>query len=41
MSTTVPDEWNYKKAGLDLEKYAESMAGIAPLLARTWDTAHG
>jgi phosphoribosylformylglycinamidine cyclo-ligase len=35
----MPDEWNYKKAGLDLEKYAESMAGIAPLLARTWDTS--
>lgn len=35
----MPEEWNYKKAGLDLEKYAESMAGIQPLLARTWDTA--
>ena len=34
----MPDEWNYKKAGLDLEKYAESMAGIQPLLARTWNT---
>jgi len=33
----MPDEWNYKKAGLDLEKYAETMAGIQPLLARTWD----
>ena len=28
---------DYKKAGLDLEKYAETMAGIAPLLTRTWD----
>ena len=35
----MPEEWNYKKAGLDLEKYAESMAGIQPLLARTWDAA--
>jgi len=34
----MPEEWNYKKAGLDLEKYAETMAGIQPLLARTWDT---
>ena len=33
----MPEEWNYKKAGLDLEKYAETMAGIQPLLARTWD----
>ncbi|OWK35538.1 phosphoribosylformylglycinamidine cyclo-ligase [Fimbriiglobus ruber] len=31
--------WDYKKAGLDLEKYAETMSGIQPLLARTWDTA--
>ncbi len=29
--------WDYKRAGLDLEKYAETMAGIAPLLSRTWD----
>lgn len=28
--------WDYKKAGLDLEKYAETMSGIQPLLARTW-----
>ena len=27
----------YKDAGLDLEKYAEAMAGIQPLLTRTWD----
>ncbi len=33
----MPEPWDYKKAGLDLEKYAETMAGIAPLLARTWD----
>lgn len=33
----MPDSWDYKKAGLDLEKYAETMAGIQPLLARTWD----
>ncbi len=32
----MPDNWDYKKAGLDLEKYAETMAGIQPLLARTW-----
>ena len=33
----MPESWDYKKSGLDLEKYAETMAGIAPLLARTWD----
>ena len=33
----MPEPWDYKKAGLDLEKYAETMAGIQPLLARTWD----
>jgi phosphoribosylformylglycinamidine cyclo-ligase len=32
----MADEWSYKKAGLDLEKYAETMSGIQPLLARTW-----
>lgn len=32
-------QWDYKKAGLDLEKYAETMAGIQPLLSRTWDKA--
>ncbi len=32
-----PARWTYEKAGLNLEKYAETMAGIAPLLARTWD----
>lgn len=33
----MPESLDYKKAGLDLEKYAETMAGIAPLLTRTWD----
>jgi phosphoribosylformylglycinamidine cyclo-ligase len=33
----MSEPWDYKKAGLDLEKYAETMAGIAPLLSRTWD----
>jgi phosphoribosylformylglycinamidine cyclo-ligase len=28
----------YADAGLDLETYAQTMAGIAPLLTRTWDT---
>lgn len=28
---------DYKAAGLDLEKYAETMQGIAPWLTRTWD----
>jgi phosphoribosylformylglycinamidine cyclo-ligase len=32
----MSEPWDYKKAGLDLEKYAETMAGIQPLLARTW-----
>ena len=27
----------YADAGLNLEKYAETMAGIQPLLSRTWD----
>ena len=31
------EPWDYKRAGLDLERYAETMAGIQPLLARTWD----
>ena len=34
-----PAPWTYERAGLDLEKYAATMAGIAPLLARTWDAA--
>ncbi|MGL6074340.1 MAG: phosphoribosylformylglycinamidine cyclo-ligase [Fimbriiglobus sp.] len=29
--------WTYEAAGLNLEKYAETMAGIAPMLSRTWD----
>lgn len=33
----MPEQWDYKKAGLDLEKYAETMSGIQPLLARTHD----
>jgi phosphoribosylformylglycinamidine cyclo-ligase len=33
----MPEQWNYKKAGLDLEKYAETMSGIQPLLERTQD----
>jgi phosphoribosylformylglycinamidine cyclo-ligase len=33
----MSEPWDYKKAGLDLEKYAETMSGIQPLLARTWD----
>jgi phosphoribosylformylglycinamidine cyclo-ligase len=33
----MAEGWDYKKAGLDLEKYAATMAGIQPLLARTWD----
>ena len=33
----MPEPWDYKKAGLDLEKYAETMSGIQPLLARTQD----
>jgi phosphoribosylformylglycinamidine cyclo-ligase len=32
------EPWTYEKAGLNLEKYAETMAGIQPMLARTWDT---
>src|SRR5690242_16823510 len=34
--TGMPESLDYKKAGLDLEKYAETMAGIQPLLTRTW-----
>ena len=28
--------WTYAKAGLDLAAYARTMAGIQPMLARTW-----
>ena len=34
-----PDGWTYERAGLDLAKYAATMAGIQPLLARTWDAS--
>ena len=33
----MPEQWDYKKAGLDLAKYEETIAGIQPLLARTHD----
>jgi phosphoribosylformylglycinamidine cyclo-ligase len=33
----MPEQWDYKKAGLDLGKYEETIAGIQPLLARTQD----
>jgi phosphoribosylformylglycinamidine cyclo-ligase len=33
----MPEQWDYKKAGLDLGKYEETIAGIQPLLARTHD----
>jgi len=33
----VAKSLTYADAGLNLEKYAETMAGIQPLLARTWD----
>src|SRR5437764_4471423 len=36
-STAMAEQWDYKKAGLDLEKYAETMSGLQPLLARTHD----
>ncbi len=32
-----PERWTYARAGLDLAAYARTMAGIQPLLARTWD----
>jgi len=34
---TMPEPWDYKRAGLDLSKYEETIAGIQPLLARTHD----
>jgi len=34
-----PQRLTYRDAGLDLEAYAATMAGIQPLLARTWDAA--
>jgi phosphoribosylformylglycinamidine cyclo-ligase len=33
----MAEGWDYQKAGLNLELYAETMAGIQPWLARTWD----
>ncbi len=33
----MPEQWDYKKAGLDLGKYEETIAGIQPLLARAQD----
>jgi len=33
----MPEQWDYQKAGLDLKKYEETIAGIQPLLARTHD----
>ena len=33
----MPEQWDYKKAGLDLGKYEETIAGIQPLLTRTQD----
>ncbi len=33
----MPEQWDYQKAGLDLAKYEETIAGIQPLLARTQD----
>ncbi len=33
----MSEQWDYKKAGLDLGKYEETIAGIQPLLVRTHD----
>jgi phosphoribosylformylglycinamidine cyclo-ligase len=35
----MSETWDYQRAGLNLERYAETMQGIQPLLARTWDQA--
>jgi phosphoribosylformylglycinamidine cyclo-ligase len=35
----MSEQWDYKRAGLDLGKYEETIAGIQPLLARTHDRA--
>jgi len=32
----MSDSWDYAKAGLNLDAYAKTMAGIQPLLASTW-----
>ncbi|MGL4419632.1 MAG: phosphoribosylformylglycinamidine cyclo-ligase, partial [Gemmataceae bacterium] len=37
MNHTVAKSLTYADAGLNLETYAQTMAGIAPLLTRTWD----
>jgi len=33
----MPEQWDYKKAGLDLGKYEETISGLQPLLSRTQD----
>jgi phosphoribosylformylglycinamidine cyclo-ligase len=33
----MTEQWDYKKAGLDLAQYEQTIAGIQPLLARTHD----
>lgn len=33
----MPEQWDYRKAGLDLAQYEKTIAGIQPLLARTHD----
>jgi phosphoribosylformylglycinamidine cyclo-ligase len=35
----MSEQWDYKKAGLDLGKYEETIAGIQPLLSRTHDSS--
>ena len=35
----MPEQWDYKKAGLDLAKYEQTIAGIQQHLARTQDRA--
>jgi phosphoribosylformylglycinamidine cyclo-ligase len=32
----MAEQWDYQKAGLDLGKYEQTIAGIQPLLASTW-----
>jgi phosphoribosylformylglycinamidine cyclo-ligase len=33
----MPEQWDYRKAGLDLKKYEETISGIQPLLTSTHD----
>jgi phosphoribosylformylglycinamidine cyclo-ligase len=33
----MTEQWDYKRAGLDLSKYEETIAGLQPLLTRTHD----